>query len=123
MSDNKVPTVALQRQVDGHGPRRANESIGAPRDQRRRPVGRQVPQQGIDLGVDWTPDDSLTLNLTGFYESFRNELVTQSPGAGLQNFTFNGISLNEEAVQYSVDPAFVAENRILFAARWGGEVA
>ena len=44
---------------------------------------------GVDLGADWTPDNSLTLNLTGFYEFFRNELVTQSPGAGLQNFTFN----------------------------------
>ena len=27
--------------------------------------------------------------MTGFYEFFRNEFVTQSPGAGLQNFTFN----------------------------------
>jgi hypothetical protein len=42
--------------------------------------------------------------------------------SGSMNFTFSGISLNEEAVHYSVDPAFVAENRILFAARWGGEL-
>jgi iron complex outermembrane recepter protein len=44
---------------------------------------------GIDLGADWTPDRALKLSVTGFYEFFRNELVTQSPGAGLQNFTFN----------------------------------
>ena len=44
---------------------------------------------GIDLGTDWTPDPTLKLSVTGFYEFFRNELVTQSPGAGLQNFTFN----------------------------------
>jgi phosphatidylserine/phosphatidylglycerophosphate/cardiolipin synthase-like enzyme len=42
--------------------------------------------------------------------------------SGSMNFTFSGISLNEEAVHYSVDPAFVAENKILFANRWGGEV-
>jgi hypothetical protein len=40
--------------------------------------------------------------------------------SGSMNFTFNGISLNEEAVHYSVDPAFVAENRIMLSERWGG---
>ena len=44
---------------------------------------------GIDLGADWTPASWLKLSVTGFYEWFRDELVTQSPGAGLQNFTFN----------------------------------
>jgi iron complex outermembrane receptor protein len=44
---------------------------------------------GIDLGADWTPDRTVKLSVTGFYEFFRNELVNQSPGAGLQNFTFN----------------------------------
>ncbi len=42
--------------------------------------------------------------------------------SGSMNFTFSGISLNEEAVHYSVDPAFIAENRILFTSRWGEEV-
>lgn len=42
--------------------------------------------------------------------------------SGSMNFTFSGISLNEEAVHYSVDSAFIAENRILFANRWGGEI-
>ena len=42
--------------------------------------------------------------------------------SGSMNFTFSGISLNEEAVHYSVDPGFVAENRILFTGRWGAEV-
>jgi hypothetical protein len=41
--------------------------------------------------------------------------------SGSMNFTFSGTSLNEEAVHYSVDPAFVAENRILLTGRWGGE--
>jgi hypothetical protein len=29
------------------------------------------------------------LVVTVFYKFFRNELVTQSPGAGLQNFTYD----------------------------------
>ena len=41
--------------------------------------------------------------------------------SGSMNFTFNGISLNEEVVHFTVDPAVIAENRIRFAARWGGE--
>ena len=41
--------------------------------------------------------------------------------SGSMNFTFNGISLNEEAVQFTVNPSVIAENRIIFSQRWGGE--
>ena len=44
---------------------------------------------GFDLGADWNVVDTVSLSVTGFYELFHNEFVTQSPGAGLQNFTFN----------------------------------
>ena len=44
---------------------------------------------GLDVGADFTPNQTVKLSVTGFYEFFRNELVTHSPGAGLQNFTFN----------------------------------
>ncbi|HWB48604.1 MAG TPA: TonB-dependent receptor [Stellaceae bacterium] len=44
---------------------------------------------GGDLGADWTPSPDLSISATGFYESFHDELVSQSPGAGLQSFTFN----------------------------------
>jgi iron complex outermembrane receptor protein len=37
---------------------------------------------GFDLGADWNPTETLRLSVTGFYEFFRNELVSQSPGAG-----------------------------------------
>ena len=33
---------------------------------------------GYDLGFDWTPNSALTLSATGFYEFFKNELVTQA---------------------------------------------
>ena len=44
---------------------------------------------GYDVGADWTPVRGVLLSLTGFYEFFENELVSQSPGPGLPNFTFN----------------------------------
>ena len=33
---------------------------------------------GYDLGVDWTPNNAVKLSATGFYEFFRDELVTQA---------------------------------------------
>ena len=33
---------------------------------------------GYDLGVDWTPNSAVKVSLTGFYEFFRDELVTQA---------------------------------------------
>lgn len=44
---------------------------------------------GLDLGVDWRWADRLSLSLTAFDEVFRNELVSQSAGAGLQAYSFN----------------------------------
>ena len=41
--------------------------------------------------------------MTGFYEWFRNELVTQSPGAGLQNFTFNAPRSIHQGVEMAAD--------------------
>lgn len=40
---------------------------------------------------------------------------------GSMNLTYNGISLNEEAVYYYTHPRVVAENRLVLAARWGAE--
>ena len=58
---------------------------------------------GIDLGTDWTPNSTVKLSVTGFYEFFRNELVTQSPGAGLQNFTFNVPKSVHRGVEIAAD--------------------
>jgi iron complex outermembrane receptor protein len=44
----------------------------------------------FDLGVTWRPWQTVFLDVTGFYELVRNELVTQSPGPSpLLPFTFN----------------------------------
>jgi iron complex outermembrane receptor protein len=61
---------------------------------------------GIDIGADWTPSPGLQLSLTGFYEFFENEFVTQSPGVGLQNFTFNVPASEHRGIEATLDWRF-----------------
>lgn len=44
---------------------------------------------GLDIGFDWTPMETVKISLTGFHEWYQNELVSQTPGNGLQSYTFN----------------------------------
>ena len=41
--------------------------------------------------------------------------------SGSMNFTFSGISINQEAVYYQTNQQIVAENRIILSDRWGAE--
>jgi hypothetical protein len=38
---------------------------------------------------------------------------------GSMNFTYNGITVNEEAVIYDTSPETIAEQQVIFAHRWG----
>lgn len=58
---------------------------------------------GVDLGADWTLDTQLKLSLIGFYEFFRDELVTQSPGPNLQNYTFNAPRSEHRGIELNAD--------------------
>jgi len=58
---------------------------------------------GIDLGGEWTASRTILLNLTGFYERYANENVTQSPGAGLLNYTFNAPSSAHRGMVAGID--------------------
>jgi iron complex outermembrane receptor protein len=58
---------------------------------------------GLDAGVDWTPTSTSRLSVTYFYEFFRNEFVNQSPGAGLQVFTFNAPRSEHRGVEVALD--------------------
>lgn len=45
---------------------------------------------GIDLGADWHPSSNMTIQATGFYEFYNNELVSQSAGVNtVGSYTFN----------------------------------
>ncbi len=58
---------------------------------------------GFDLGADWTIANTLDFGITGFYELFHNEFVTQSPGAGLQSFTFNVPGSTHRGIEIGAD--------------------
>jgi iron complex outermembrane receptor protein len=57
---------------------------------------------GIELGIDARRlFGKLDLSLTGYYEWFKNEFVTQSPGAGLSNFTTNAPHSQHRGIEAS----------------------
>ncbi|MFG5119111.1 TonB-dependent receptor family protein [Methylorubrum sp. POS3] len=70
---------------------------------------------GFDLGADWLAIEGLRLSLTGFYEFFRNEFVSQSPGAGLLNYTFNAPASEHRGIELAATYAF--------APGWNGVLA
>ncbi len=77
---------------------------------------------GFDLGTDWTPVEGLRLSVTGFYEIFRNELVSQSPGAGLQSYTFNAPASEHRGLEVGADWAFAPGWRIVAAYTFDDQV-
>ncbi len=58
---------------------------------------------GIDFGADWTVARNIVFSSTGFYERFTNEIVTQSPGAGLLSYSFNIPSSAHRGVVTAID--------------------
>jgi iron complex outermembrane recepter protein len=63
---------------------------------------------GYDLGFDWTPNNALKLSVTGFYEFFRNELVSQATPVNAPNssFTFNAPRSEHRGVELAADWKF-----------------
>lgn len=59
---------------------------------------------GYDIGVDWTPTRNVSFSVTGFYEFFNDELVTQAPLiAGNSNFTFNAPASEHRGIEFGAD--------------------
>lgn len=63
---------------------------------------------GYDLGFDWTPNNTLKLSATGFYEFFRNEIVSQATPAGSPNatYTFNAPRSEHRGIELAADWKF-----------------
>jgi iron complex outermembrane recepter protein len=77
---------------------------------------------GYDLGFDWTPNNALKLSATGFYEFFRNELVSQAtPLAGI-SFTFNAPKSEHHGVELAADWKFYPGWRFMTAYTYLDEV-
>ncbi|HUN45706.1 MAG TPA: TonB-dependent receptor [Stellaceae bacterium] len=125
--DNVAPEAALVFRPDGawtiHG--RFATGYGTPQASNLfiTPAGvsgnntqlKTQTNKGFDLGAEWGWHDKVHLGVTGFYEFFENELVTQSPGAGLQSFTFNAPASTHRGVEVSGDWQPLAGLRFLLA--------
>lgn len=79
---------------------------------------------GYDLGFDWTPNNALKLSMTGFYEFFRNELVTQATQVGAPNlsYTFNAPRSEHRGVELAADWKFYPGWRFTAAYTYLDEV-
>jgi len=69
---------------------------------------------GYDLGFDWTPNNAVKLSMTGFYEFFRDELVSQATPAGAPNtsYTFNAPRSEHRGVELAADWRITPEWRL-----------
>jgi iron complex outermembrane receptor protein len=79
---------------------------------------------GYDLGFDWTPNNLLKFSATGFYEFFRDELVTQATQAGAPNasYTFNAPRSEHRGVELAADWKFYPGWRFTAAYTYLDEV-
>ena len=62
---------------------------------------------GYDLGVDWTPVKGMKLSVTGFYEFFTDELVTQATTVVGRTFTFNAPASEHRGIEAALDWRFM----------------
>jgi iron complex outermembrane receptor protein len=58
---------------------------------------------GADIGAEWHAGAAFSGSVSGFYEFFRNELVSQSAGASLQSYTFNAPRSEHRGVEVNGD--------------------
>jgi len=69
---------------------------------------------GFDVGGDWTPAPGLTFSVTGFYEFFRNEIVSQAPaGNSGSSFSFNAPASEHRGVEAAADFALADGLRLM----------
>jgi iron complex outermembrane receptor protein len=77
---------------------------------------------GYDIGVDWTPNAALKLSATGFYEFFRNELVSQAtPRAGI-SYSFNAARSEHRGIELAADWRFSPGWRVTAAYTYLDEI-
>lgn len=79
---------------------------------------------GYDLGFDWTPNNTLKVSATGFYEFFRDELVSQATPAGSPNtsYTFNAPRSEHRGIELAADWKFYPGWRFMAAYTYLDEV-
>ncbi|MGJ4893279.1 TonB-dependent receptor family protein [Bradyrhizobium sp. HKCCYLRH3099] len=118
--DNLAPELALLYKVNSDWLLRARVATGYGTPQASNlfvlPTGAfgnntQLKSQtnlGYDVGFDWTPNRTVTVSATGFYEFFRNEIVTQAVTGPLNSsYTFNAPRSEHRGVELAADWRFL----------------
>lgn len=77
---------------------------------------------GYDLGFDWTPNNALKLSATGFYEFFRNEIVTQATQVAGVTYSFNAPRSEHRGIELAADWKFYPGWRFMAAYTYLDEV-
>ncbi|WP_316165235.1 MULTISPECIES: TonB-dependent receptor [unclassified Bradyrhizobium] len=77
---------------------------------------------GYDLGFDWTPNKSVTLSATGFYEFFRNEIVNQATPVVGVTYAFNAPRSEHRGVELAADWRFLPGWRFTAAYTYLDEI-
>ncbi|HET8882854.1 MAG TPA: TonB-dependent receptor [Solimonas sp.] len=81
---------------------------------------------GVDVGAAWRIADALRVELTGFYEFFRDELVSQSAGIDKQNYTFNAPRSEHRGVEFGLGwqplPRVLPGARLSFAYTYDNQI-
>lgn len=77
---------------------------------------------GYDLGFDWTPNNAFKLSATGFYEFFRNEIVTQATQVTGVTYSFNAPRSEHRGIELAADWTFHPGWRFMAAYTYLDEV-
>lgn len=82
---------------------------------------------GIDLGADWHPSSNITMQATGFYEFYNNELVSQSAGVNTVGaYTFNAPASQHRGIVLGLEwkplPAMLPGGRIKLSYTYDNQV-
>ena len=95
------------RVATGYGTPQVSNLFVLPSGQSGNNTGLQTQKNlGYDLGFDWTPNNVLKFSATGFYEFFRNELVSQATQLQGISYTFNAPRSEHRGVELAANWKF-----------------
>ncbi len=100
-----IPEVRLHARVGtGYGIPQAGQLFVTPAGTFGNNIALKAQRNiGFDIGAELTLGDTLTAEVTGYYEWFRNELVGQSAGVNLLTYTANAPRSVHRGVEIGLD--------------------
>ncbi len=100
-----IPAVRLHARIGtGYGIPQAGQLFVTPAGTFGNNIALKAQRNiGLDIGAELTLGDTLTAEVTGYYEWFRNELVSQSAGVNLLAYTANAPRSVHRGVEIGLD--------------------